>query len=89
MAGLYAKGTPKGGYPISALAGPPKAASVHEMDMSPAQPGAIKRRGKAVHSPASAPGPYSQTWGHSAAPLMGMTGTASQCIAISTGSHEV
>jgi hypothetical protein len=74
MAGLYAQGTPKGGYPMQAVAGPPKAASVHEMDMSPSQPGATKQRGKAGRNPTSAPGPYGQNWGNPGAPFMGMTG---------------
>ena len=74
MAGLYAQGTPMGGYPMQAVEGPPKAASVHEMDMSPSQPGATKRRGKAGRNPTSAPGPYGQNWGNPGAPFMGMTG---------------
>lgn len=75
-AGLYAKGTPKGGYLGQTLAGPPKAASVHEMDMSPSQagPGATKRRSKAGRNPTSAPGPYAQNWGNSMMPFMGMPG---------------
>ena len=73
--GLYAKGTPKGGYPASALMGPPKAASVHEMDMTPAQPGATKRRSKAGRNPTSAPGPYAQNWGNPGMPFMGVPGT--------------
>ena len=75
VAGLYAKGTPQGGYPFQALAGPPKAASVHEMDMSPSPPGATKRRSKAGRNPTSAPGPYVQNWGNPGAPYMGMAGT--------------
>jgi len=80
MAGLYAQGTPKGGYPMQAVAGPPKAASVHEMDMSPSQPGATKRRGKAGRDPTSAPGPYGQNWGNPGAPFMGMTGQMLPCV---------
>lgn len=46
MAGLYAKGIPNGGYPSHGVAGPPKAASVHEMDMTPSQPGAGPGQGQ-------------------------------------------
>ena len=78
MAGLYAKGTPKGGYPSHLMAGPPKAASVHEMDMTPSQPqlgpGATKRRNKAGRNPTSAPGPYVPSWGNAGMPYMGMPG---------------
>lgn len=76
MAGLYAKGTPKGGYPSHLMAGPPKAASVHEMDMTPSQPqpGATKRRNKAGRNPTSAPGPYVPNWGNAGMPYMGMPG---------------
>lgn len=80
MAGLYAKGTPKGGYPSHLMTGPPKAASVHEMDMTPSQPqpgpGATKRRNKAGRNPTSAPGPYVPNWGNANAgmPFMGMPG---------------
>ena len=80
MAGLYAQGTPKGGYLMQAVAGPPKAASVHEMDMSPSQPGATKRRGKAGRNPTSGPGPYDQSWGNPGAPFLGMTGQMLPCV---------
>ena len=79
-AGLYAKGTPKGGYSSHLATGPPKAASVHEMDMTPSQPGpgaasgagATKRRNRAGRNPTSAPGPYAQNWGDAGMPFMGM-----------------
>ncbi|KAL3148466.1 hypothetical protein ABBQ38_013911 [Trebouxia sp. C0009 RCD-2024] len=84
--GLYAKGTPKGGYPSQAMAGPPKAASVHDMDITPSQPGAgpragrragaTKGRSKAARNPTSAPGPYAQNWGAPGMPYMGMPGIA-------------
>lgn len=80
VAGLYAKGTPKGGYPSHLMTGPPKAASVHEMDMTPSRPGpgpgpgATKRRNKAGRNPTSAPGPYVQNWGDAGMPFMGMPG---------------
>lgn len=83
-AGLYAKGTPKGGYPTQAMTGHPKAASVHDMDMTPSQPGAgpraglragaTKGRSKAARNPTSAPGPYAQDWGAPGMPYMSMPG---------------
>ena len=87
MAGLYAKGTPKGGYPSQAMVGPPKAASVHDMDMTPSHPGAgpragpkagaTKGRSKAARNPTSAPGPYDQNWG---APGMAYMGVSGMCL---------
>lgn len=78
MAGLYAKGTPKGGYPSHLMTGPPKAASVHEMDMTPSQPGpgagpgagagAAKRRNRAGRNHTA------QNWGDAGMPFMGMPG---------------
>ena len=80
MAGLYAKGTPKGGYPSHLMTGAPKAASVHEMDMTPSQPGpgagagsgagATKRRNRAARNPTSAPGLQAQNWGDAGMPFM-------------------